>query len=69
MLWKQYVAWHCEGYSATPITDYINNPVFGELLLETDYFSAKSDEKIYIDLRDTLDIQTKLKNRAETIQN
>ena len=54
VLWKQYVAWHCEEYSATPITDYINNPVFGELLLETDYFGTKSDEKIYIDLWDSL---------------
>ena len=51
---KQYIAWHCNGYTAAPISDYINNPVFQELLLESDYFGIKPDEKIYIDLRDSL---------------
>ena len=51
---KQYVAWHCNGYTATPISDHINNPVFQELLLEPGYFSFNSDEKIYIDLWDSL---------------
>ena len=50
LLWKQYVAWYCNVYIAAPISDYINNPVFQELLLESDYFGTKSDEKIYIDL-------------------
>ena len=54
LLWKQYVPWHCNGYITAPTSDYINNPVFLELLLESDYFGAKSDEKIYIDLRDSL---------------
>ena len=54
LLWKQYVAWNCNGYTAAPISDYINNPVFQELLLKSDYFGAKFDEKIYIDLRDSL---------------
>ena len=53
-LWKEYVAWHCDGYTATPISDHINNPVFQELLLEPGYFSFNSDEKIYIDLWDSL---------------
>ena len=44
----------CNGYTTAPISDYINNPVFQELLLESDYFGTKSDEKIYIDLRDSL---------------
>ena len=55
LLWKQYVAWHCNGFNAMPIFDYINNPVFQELLLELDYFGTKSDEKIYIDLKDSLE--------------
>ena len=55
LLWKQYVAWHCNGYRTAPISDYINNPVFEELLLENDYFEYKSDEKIYIDLRDSME--------------
>ena len=54
MLWKQYVAWNCKGYTAAIISDYINNPVFQELLLKSDYFGIKSSEKIYIDLRDSL---------------
>ena len=54
LLWKQCISWHCNGYTAAPISDYINNPVFQELLLKSDYFGAKSNEKIYIDLRDSL---------------
>ena len=44
LLWKQYVAWHCNSYNPTPISDYItiNNPVFQELLLESDYFRWKN---------------------------
>ena len=49
LLWKQYVAWHCNGYIAALISDYINNHVFQELLLESDYFGTKFDEKIHID--------------------
>ena len=46
LLWRQFVAWHCNGYTTVPIFDYINNPVFQELLLESDYFSTEFDEKI-----------------------
>ena len=54
LLWKQNVAWHCNGYTAAPISDYINNPVFQDLLLESDYFGTKSDQNNYIDLWDSL---------------
>ena len=54
MLWKQYVAWHTNGYSAAPISDYINNPVFQELVLDSEHFRGKSDKKVYIDQRDNL---------------
>ena len=54
LLWKQYFAWHCNGYTTAPIFDYINNPVFRKLLLESDYYGTRSDEKIYIDLWDSL---------------
>ena len=60
MLWKQYVARHCNGYSAAPIFDYINNPEFQELLLELDYFGYKSNEKVYIDLRNSLGYTNKI---------
>ena len=54
LLWKQYVAWHCNGYTAAPTSDYINNPIFQELLLENYYFGNKSDEKIFVDLHDSM---------------
>ena len=54
LLWRQYVAWHCNGYTAARIPDYINNSVFQELLLENDYFGNKSDEKIDGDMRDSM---------------
>ena len=54
MLWKQYVAWHCDGYSAAPISDYVDNPAFQELLLKSNCFGNKSDGKVYIDQRDSL---------------
>ena len=53
LLWKQYVAWHCNDCTAAPISDYINNLVFQELLMESDYFGTKFDKKIYIDLGDS----------------
>ena len=55
LLWKQFIAWHCNGYSAAPVSDYINNPIFQELPLEKDYFGDSSNKRIYIDLRDSLD--------------
>lgn len=54
MLWKQFVAWNCNGYSAVLISDYINNPTFQELPAEKDYFGNDSDERVYIEFRDSL---------------
>ena len=34
-----------------PLSDYMDNPNFQELPDENTYFSAKSDEKVYLDLR------------------
>ena len=50
MLYKQFVAWSCNGCSIALLTDYINDPIYQELLDESDYF-AKSGERIYLDLR------------------
>ena len=69
LLWKQYVTWHFSSYTAAPISDYINNPVFQELLVESDYFGTKSNKKIYIDLQDSLryrdDIEKSSKNDSK----
>ena len=54
LLWKQYVARHGNVHAAASISDYINNHVFQELLLKSDYFCSRSDEKIYLDLWDSL---------------
>ena len=52
LLRKQYIAWHCSGYTIPPVSDYINNLVFQELLPENMNMSNTSNEKIYIHLRD-----------------
>ena len=51
LLYKQFLAWNCNGSSVAPIKDYIDNPIFQELPDEETYFSLKSDEKVYLDLR------------------
>ena len=51
LLYKQFVAWNCNGSSVAPLSDYMDNPIFQELPDEDTYFSAKNDEKIYLDLR------------------
>ena len=63
MLWKQLVAWHCKGYNAAPVSDYINKPIFHKLPLENDYFRDESDERVYIGLRDSLGYTNKMRLR------
>ena len=53
LLYKQFVAWNCNGSSVAPLTDYMDNPIFRELPDEEEYFGLKSDERIYLDLRAT----------------
>ena len=50
LLYKQFVAWRCNGSSVAPLSDYMNKP-FQELISEDDYLSVKSDERVYLDLR------------------
>ena len=51
LLYKQYVAWNCNGSSVAPLTEYMNNPIFQELPDEGTYFSLKNDDRVYLDLR------------------
>ena len=51
LLYKQLVAWNCNGSSVAPLTEYMDNPIYRELPDEEEYFSLKSDESIYLDLR------------------
>ena len=54
LLYKQFVAWHCNGCRIAPLTEYENNPIFQELPDKTEYFGDDSDERMYLDLRDSL---------------
>ena len=53
LLYKQFVAWNCNGSSVAPLTEYMDNPIFRELPDEEEYFSLKSDERVYLGLRAT----------------
>ena len=51
LLYKQFLAWSCNGPSVAPVSDYVDNPIFQQLPHQETYFSAKNDERIYLDLR------------------
>ena len=52
LLYKQVVAWSCNGCSSAPLTDYLNNPVYQELIDEDAYNDVGNDKRIYLDLRE-----------------
>ena len=64
MLYKQFVAWSCNGSSVAHLTDYINNPIYQGLIDEDKYFEAKSDERMYLDLR----VSSGYTNKAEKLE-
>ena len=45
LLYKQFVAWNCNGSIVAPLMDYMNNPICQELISENDYFDVLSEEK------------------------
>ena len=51
LLYKQFVAWNCNGSSVVPLIEYMDNPIFQELPDEESYYSLKSNEKVYLNLR------------------
>ena len=51
--YKQFVAWNCNGLSIAPLKEYMNNPIFQELLDEEQYFDVRNDDRMYLDLRAT----------------
>ena len=53
LLYKQFVAWNCNGSSVSPLTEYMNNPIFQELSDEDKYFSVTNDDRMSLDLRAT----------------
>ena len=52
LLYKQFLPWSCNGSSIAPVSDYVDNPIFQEFQDQETYFSAKSDAKIYLDLKE-----------------
>ena len=51
LLYKQFVTWSCNGSSLAPLTDYMNNKIYQELIEKDNYFDVRSDERLYLDLR------------------
>ena len=49
--YEMFVAYYCNGCSMALLTQYKNKEIKQELTKEKDYFSSKSDEKLYIDMR------------------
>ena len=46
LLYKQFLAWSCNGSSVAPISDYIDNPIFQELPDEKTYFSLVNSSMV-----------------------
>ena len=51
LLFKQFVAWSYNGSSVAPLTDYLKNLIYQELIDEDNYWEVRSDERVYLDLR------------------
>ena len=51
LLYKQFVTWSCDGCSVALLTDYIHNPIYQELIDESDYFGNRSNKRIYLHSR------------------
>lgn len=51
LLYKQFVAWACNGCSTVLLTGNMNNPVYQELIEEDQYAFARTNERVYLDLR------------------
>ena len=53
LLYKQFVAWNCNGSTVAHLTQYMNNPIFQELPDVDKHFSLTNDNRMYLDLRAT----------------
>ena len=51
LMYEQFVVWSCSSSSIAPLTDYMNNKIYQDLIKEDDYFDVWSDERLYLDLR------------------
>ena len=64
LLWEQYVAWHFIGYTAAPISDHMNNPVFQSSYWSRTILLLNLMKKSILICGTVSDIQTRSKNRV-----
>ena len=63
-LYKQFIPWACDSCSIAPLTDYINNPIYQELIGKDQYDRNTSNKRLYLDLR----ARSGYTNEAETLE-
>ena len=51
ILYKMLAAYNCNSCSSVPLTQYINNEIYQEMLDEDKFTENDSDDRIYIDMR------------------
>ena len=49
-LYRQFIAWNCNGCLVDPLKNYVNYEIYQEFPTKKDYFT-NSEEKMYLDLR------------------
>lgn len=47
-LYKKFVAWNCDCCSVAPLTSYIHNPIYQELIDKSDYLGDKNHKRIKV---------------------
>ena len=50
LLFKQFVSWSCNNCTTAPLSGYINNRIYQELIEEADYHCDTSNERVYLDI-------------------
>ena len=63
-LYKQFIPWACDSCSIVPLTDYINNPIYQELIGKDQCGRNASNKRLYLDLR----ARSGYTNEAETLE-
>ena len=51
ILYKMFIAKHCNSYSTAPLTQYKNNKIYQEIKAEDDYTTNNIDNRIWIDMK------------------
>ena len=51
ILYKMLPSYFCSGYSSASLTQYINNPIYQDMVPEEEWTANTRDDRLYIDLR------------------